>query len=192
MLPPRQRAILILRDVLGWQASEVADLLDQTVSAVKSALHRARTTLSNHYQIARVEAMSAREMDERLRRQLDRYVRAWETADVDGLVALLKADATFSMPPTPSWYRGRDSIGGLVSKTVFSGPARGRWRLQATRANGQPGFGLYRWDEGNAIYGAYGIQVVTFDAEQIADITTFRNPALAAVFNLPATTLPAS
>ena len=187
LLPPRQRAVLILRDVLDWQASEVAELLGQTVPAVKSALHRARATLTHHYQAVRVEDMSTHGLDERRRRQLDRYVQAWETADVDGLLALLKADATFSMPPIPAWYRGRDTIGRLVAATIFSGSARGRWRLQPTRASGQPGFGLYRLDEVKGVYGAYGIQVVTFDGEQIADITTFRNPTLAAFFDLPTT-----
>ena len=187
LLPPRQRAVLILRDVLDWQASEVAELLGQTVPAVKSALHRARATLTQHYQAVRVEDMSAHGLDERRRRQLDRYVQAWETADVDGLLALLKADATFSMPPIPVWYRGRDTIGRLVAATIFSGPARGGWRLQPIRVSGQPGFGLYRLDEVKGVYSAYGIQVVTFDGEQIAEITTFRNPTLAAFFHLPAT-----
>jgi len=187
LLPPRQRAVLILRDVLDWQANEVAEWLGQTVPAVKSALHRARATLANHYRAVRAEDMSVHVSDERLRRQLDRYVQAWETADVDGLLALLKADATFSMPPIPAWYQGRDTIGWLVGKTVYGGQARGRWRLLPTRANGQPAFGLYKQDEANGVHSAYGIQVVAFDGEQIADITTFRNPALASFFHLPAT-----
>ena len=134
--------------------------------------------------------MSARLLDEAAQSQLQKYVRAWETADVNALLSLLKADATFSMPPIPSWYQGRETIGGLVSKTIFSGQAKGRWRLLPTRANRQIAFGLYRHDGENHVYAGYGIQVLTFDGGQIADITTFRNPALLSYFNLPHT-LPA-
>jgi RNA polymerase sigma-70 factor (ECF subfamily) len=187
VLPPRQRAVLILRDVLDWQAAEVAEALGQTVPSVKSALHRARTTLANHKLSAQLEAARRHPPDEHLRGQLDRYVLAWETADVDGLLNLLRDDATFSMPPTPSWYLGRANIGGLVSRTIFGGSARGRWRLLPTRANGQTGYGLYKRDEASGSYMAYGIQVVTFAGDAIADITTFRNPALLPRFNLPVT-----
>ena len=186
LLPPRQRAVLILRDVLDWQADEVAETLRQTIPTVKSALHRARATLAKHYPTLNRENIAARVTDDELRGQLERYVQAWETADVDGLVALLRDDSTFSMPPIPSWYRGRENIGGLVRKTIFAGQAGGRWRLLPTRANGQPGFGLYRLNDGGG-YDGYGIQVLTFDGEQIADITTFRNPALVTYFGLPST-----
>jgi RNA polymerase sigma-70 factor (ECF subfamily) len=182
LLPPRQRAVLILRDVLDWQASEVADLLEITVPAVKSALHRARTTLAK-----RNMDVEAYVLDTSTLTQLDDYVRAWETADVNALLTLLRADATFSMPPIPSWYQGRDAIGGLVAKTVFRGEARGRWRLLRTRANRQPAFGLYRRDDAHGVYQAYGIQVLTLDGGQIVDIITFRNAALFPYFKLPAT-----
>jgi RNA polymerase sigma-70 factor, ECF subfamily len=184
LLPPRQRAVLILRDVLDWQASEVAALLDMTVPAVKSALHRARATLASHDYASRVEPEAVSVLDEVTQSQLDDYVRAWETADVDALLRLLKDDATFSMPPIPSWYRGRETIGGLTATTVFSGQANGRWRLLPTRANGQTAFGLYRLAE-NGGYTAYGIQVLTFDGSLITDIITFRIPDLFPHFNLP-------
>ncbi|MGZ9224136.1 MAG: sigma-70 family RNA polymerase sigma factor [Anaerolineales bacterium] len=187
LLPPRQRAVLILRDVLDWRAEDVADALGQSVPSVKSALHRARATLAKHHTTLQHENMTAHVADEELRAQLDLYLRAWESADVDGLVALLRDDSTFSMPPIPSWYRGRENIGGLVRKTIFAGQASGRWRLLSTRANGQPGFGLYKLNEEIKGYDGYGIQVVTFDGKQIADITTFRNPALIAFFELPST-----
>ncbi len=184
LLPPRQRAVLILRDVLDWKAEEVAAALDQTVPAVKSALHRARATLAEHQSTLQRENISANVADEDLRTQLDMYVNAWETADVDGLVALLRDDSTFSMPPIPSWYRGRENIGGLVRKTIFAGQANGRWRLLPTHANGQHAFGLYRLNE-TGTYDGYGIQVATFDGNQIADITTFRDPSLLRFFDLP-------
>jgi RNA polymerase sigma-70 factor (ECF subfamily) len=189
LLPPRQRAVLILRDVLGWQADEVAETLEQSVPSVKSALHRARSTMAKHQRTLQRERISPHLTDEQLRHQLDRYVEAWETADVAKLVSLLKDDSTFSMPPIPSWYRGAKNIGALVGKTIFAGQASGRWRLWPTRANNQPGFGLYRLNEAGS-YDGYGIQVVTFDGKQIADITTFRVPALMPLFNLTSTLNP--
>lgn len=182
LLPPRQRAALILRDVLDWKATEVAALMDTTVSAVKSALHRARSTLTENGFSA-----AASSLHESPQKQLEDYVRAWEMADVDALVQLLTEDATFSMPPIPSWYQGRDTIRGLVSKTVFAGNAQGRWRLLPTHANGQPAFGLYQQAEKPDLYNAYGIQVVVFSDALVADITTFRNPSLFSYFNLPVT-----
>jgi RNA polymerase sigma-70 factor (ECF subfamily) len=186
LLPARQRAILILRDVLDWQANEVAELLGITVAAVKSALHRARSTLASYDHLSGITQDNDSVLDEVLQTQLKDYVRAWENADVNALLKLLKEDATFSMPPIPSWYRGRATIGELTSRTIFSGQARGRWRLLSTHANRQIAFGLYRQGE-NGIYAAYGIQVLTVDHSLISDILTFRNPALLSYFNLPMT-----
>lgn len=185
LLPPRQRAILILRDVLEWPATEVATVLEITVSAVKSALHRARSTLARHYGRPQTSEVSAIALDENAQRQLREYVNAWEQADVEGLLRLLKEDATFSMPPIPSWYRGHDVIRRLISKTVFGGQAAGRWRLIPTRANRQIAFGLYRRSEVDGIYEAYGIQVLEFTGGGIVDIITFRNPPLFRFFDLP-------
>jgi len=192
-LPPRQRAVLILRDVLDWPASEVADLLALTVPAVKSLLFRARQTLAPQTNGITVDDgldwASTAPPDAATRALLNRYTTAWEKADIDALVTLLKEDATFSMPPIPAWYCGRDTIGGLVAKTVFSGQAQGRWRLQPTHANGQFAFGVYRVGEtggvSDGVYHAYGIQVIKLERSQIADITTFRVPALLPKFNLP-------
>ncbi|MDX2139785.1 MAG: sigma-70 family RNA polymerase sigma factor [Chloroflexota bacterium] len=180
VLPPRQRAVLILRDVLEWQASEVATLLDMSVAAVKSALHRARATLAER---AGDDTHMDANGDAAL---LERYVRAWESADIDGLVRLLHDDATFSMPPIPSWYRGAATIRDLTAKTIFAGQAHGRWRLLPTRANRQIAFGLYRQSDTPGVHAAYGIQVVTFRGERIADILTFRDPALMPYFRLAA------
>lgn len=189
LLPPRQRAVVLLRDVLDWQIDEIATALNTTLSAVKSALHRARETLERHGYAPRGAREVAREvaLDDTVRAQLDAYVRAWETADINTLTSLLIDDATFSMPPIPSWYRGRDTIRDLVAMTVFSGQAHGRWRLLPTRANRQIAFGLYRQTDVRGTYHAYGIQVLTVDRNQIADITTFRNPALFPYFKLPTT-----
>lgn len=181
LLPPRQRAVLILRDVLDWQASEVAALLDMTVPAVKSALHRARATLAAH-----TPADTPARLDTLQQQQLADYVRAWEQADIDALLKLLTTDATFSMPPIPAWYRGHAEIRALAGQTIFRGPAAGRWHLCPTAANQQPAFGLYRRAD-DTHYQAYGIQVLTVTASQISDIITFRYPGLFAAFGLPET-----
>lgn len=156
--------------------------------AVKSALHRARARLARHYQADEACDLAPGALDERLRPLLEQYVQAWETADVDRLLRLLKADASFSMPPIPAWYRGREVIGRLVAATVFSGQAHGRWRLRPLRASSRPAFGLYRLDEGG-VHRAYGVQVVTFGGtrmREIADLTACLNPALAPIFGMPA------
>jgi len=180
VLRPRQRAILLLRDVVGWHAEEVATHLNMTVSAVKSTLHRARSTLAKHQRPADT-SMSLTDQDLQLR--LEHYIRAWEQADIDSFVALLSQDAIFSMPPIPSWYQGRAIIHALVTKTVFAGNAAGRWRMMHSTANGQPALGLYR--NAGDHYSAYGIQVLTLHDGQISDVITFRTPKLFPMFNLP-------
>jgi RNA polymerase sigma-70 factor, ECF subfamily len=181
-LPPRQRAVLILSDVLDWPARDIATLLDTTVLAVKSALRRARVTLEASYAFA--PAIS-RDIDDASRDALMRYVRGWESADIDGLIALLRSDATFSMPPIPAWYRSPSAIRWLISGTVFAGAPARRWRLVPTRASGRPAFGLYKLDDAGLQFIAYGIQVVSLIAGQVIDITTCVNPALAGSFGLP-------
>jgi RNA polymerase sigma-70 factor, ECF subfamily len=179
VLPPRQRAVLILCDVLDWKAQEAADVLNTTVLAVKSALHRARVTLNQ------AEYQKNVPPDTIEHTFLQAYIHAWQMADVEGLIGLLTEDAIFSMPPIPSWYRGRDAIRQLIAKTIFSGQAHGRWRLSAVRANGQIAFGLYRYDEEKQGHVAYGIQLITMNGDKISDIITFRHPTLIAKFGLP-------
>lgn len=184
-LPPRQRAALILRDALGWPASETADILELTVPAVKSALHRARATLAKHYHVGGLAGARAAPADEAMRALLDRFVHAWETADVAGLIALLKADAVLSMPPIPAWYRGRESVGLFIASAILTGEAGGRWHLRPTRANSQPAFAVYERDDAG-IYRAYGLQVLTFDGNQLAEMTIFVDPEWVPRFGLPA------
>jgi RNA polymerase sigma-70 factor (ECF subfamily) len=184
-LPPRQRAVLIMCDVLDWRASETADCLGLTVSAVNSALYRARVTLAKHYHEQGHELASPL-AETRWRDVLDRYVRAWETADVEALVGLLKEDAIFAMPPTPSWYRGRDSIRSILLAIPFAGDARGRWRLLPTQANGSPALGFYQRDQATGrVYRGVGVQVLKLETDGIAEVTTFMNPALLSHFGLP-------
>jgi len=184
-LPPRQRAILLLRDVLGWSAAEVASLLDSTVSSVTSALYRARSTLSARYRGGDRPEQGVNLDDPIERRLLERYVEAWETADIDQLTLMLKQDATFPMPPAPAWYFGRTAIRAFISATILNGAARGRWKLLLTRANGLPAFGLYRKEEDRPVYTAFAIQVVTFESGLVADATTFGFPQLFRRFELP-------
>lgn len=192
VLPPRQRAVLILRDVLDFSASETAEVLEITVSSANSALHRARTTLSQRYHGREPEGSTRSLTDERTQWLLDHFVRAWETADVEGLVALLKEDAILAMPPSPSWYQGRESIRAFAAATVFadegmfSGKGKGRWRLVPTRANASPAFALYQ-RTGQDEFQAFGLHVLAADGEALTQIISFIDPALPVRFGLPAT-----
>ncbi len=186
-LPPRQRAVLLLRDVMDWSAAEVADLLEFTVPAVNSALHRARATLARHYQADGRATTGITPPDAATHDLLMRYLKAWERADVPGLVALLKEDATFTMPPFPTWYLGRAAIGGALTQIAFGAARADQWRLYPTRANSQPAYVVYRAAEPGGQYQAFGIQVLTLDSSgaQISDITTFMTPALVSRFGFP-------
>ncbi len=181
-LPPRQRAILLLSDVLDWQAGEVASLLETSVSAVNSALHRARITCAKLYRPRRDESMRVDAGDQATRLLLERYVRAWEAPSVEELVSLLKEDASFAMPPSPSWYLGREAIRAFA-QTVIAGP--GRWKLIPVQANGTVGYGVYSQSNPGEKFHPFGIQVLTIRDGQVAGATTFLNPALFAFFRLP-------
>lgn len=190
LLPPRQRAIVILCDVLEWHASEVAELLGLSASAVNSALHRARVTLAKNYRSDdQREMVQERHVDDAMNALLHRYMCAWETDDVDGIVALLKEDATLAMPPIPSWYQGRDAVRAILAVGPFGVEVPRRWRLRQTRANGQPAFVFYRADTASGKYTAFGVQVVTVDSSsptgQIADMTIFKNAAIVPLFGFP-------
>jgi RNA polymerase sigma-70 factor (ECF subfamily) len=181
-LPPRQRAILLMRDVVGLRASEVADLLEDSVSAVNSALYRARLKMEERFSKRGADSPM---VDRAQRGLLDRYVAAWEAADIDGLVQLLKEDASIPMPPLPTWVKGRAAIREFVSRHILDGDARGRWRLIPTRANGQPAFAWYRRRSSPAGFTAFAIQVVTIEGGWISDATTFGGPQLFSAFGLP-------
>ena len=188
-LPPRQRAILLLSDVLDLRASEIAELLSLSASAVKSALHRARVTLSKQYHLTEHERAERARADAATQELLERYLRAWETQDVEGLVALMKEDATFTMPPSPSWYSGRAAIRTVLTTQAFAPLAQNRWSFSPTRANGCPAFAVYRAVGSGGSFRAFGLQVVTLEASTagiyIADVTTFLDPALLTTFGFP-------
>jgi len=176
-LPPRQRAVLILRDVLGWAASEVAAMLELTLSSVNSLLARARASLKSRY--ARQPGRPSN--DERA--LVDRYVSAWESGDVDALVALMKEDATMVMPPVPSWYRGRPSIREFIRASIFAQPGSGV-RLRPAGANGQPAFAFYRRRGATGPFALFGVQLVSVERGQVAGLTTYVGPADLAQFGL--------
>jgi len=182
LLPPRQRAVLILRDVLTWRANETAELLELSVPAVNSALHRARTTVSRGYTPASREAPRPPRADPgHLRSLLDRYVRAWESADVAGLVSLLRDDAVLSMPPAPS-QAGAAQIGAFLTGTLFAGGRR--IRLVPIRANGGPGFFLYTGSGADTVLHATAVLLLEVRETGIARIDAFFDEGLAARFGL--------
>jgi RNA polymerase sigma-70 factor, ECF subfamily len=183
-LPARQRCALILGDVLGWPAAEIAEVLGITVSAVNSLLHRARSILKKRY--PRKDAVKPYLTEERQKQLLERYLHAWEIADIDGIVSMLTEEANFPMPPLTSWYQGRAAIRAFILKTSLAGEASGRWRLLPIRANGLPGFAFYLREENTGEYLPFALQVLSFANELLSDVTTFGYPELFPAFNLPA------
>ena len=185
-LTPTQRAILLLREVLDWPASEVAEWLNLSVPAVNSGLQRARRAMREHHILPETPA---RLPNVQLQSLLERYVTSWEQADIPGFVALLREDALFTMPPRPAWYQGREAIATVLATTIFT-PGRRR-RLLPTRANGSPAFGLYQCEAGADVYQCLGLIVLGLAGEQIGNLVAFLEPALLTPFALPPT-LPVS
>ncbi len=179
LLPPRQRAALVLREILEFSAAEVADLLDTTSPAVHSALQRARATLSA---AAPAEDRVDEPSDVVVRDLVDRYARAFENADVPALVTLLTDDAILEMPPVPLWYRGRADYGRFLAR-VFT--MRGvDWRVVVTSANGQPALAAYCGD-GDGMYRLHTLQVLTATPAGVTHNVVFQDPQVFAVFELP-------
>jgi len=180
-LPGNQRAALILREVLGFSAREVAESLETTPASVNSALQRARRLVDERLPERSQQATLRSLGDERLGEIVAAYMAALEAADVGAMVTLLTEDATWSMPPDPSWYRGHEAIAGFLA----AGPFRARWRHVPTRANGQPAVGCYAFDEQAGSYVAMVIDVLTLRGTQIAEVTAFIDRAMFARFGLP-------
>jgi RNA polymerase sigma-70 factor, ECF subfamily len=183
-IPARQRAVLILRDVLGFSAREVAETLEMTPPAVDTALQRAHKTVDDRLPEQSQQATLQALGDQQLREVVDGFVDAWERADVDSVVAMLAHDATIAMPPQPTWYRGREAVATFL-RTVALAAGR-RWRLLPVSANGQLAFGEYRWDETTERFLGEAVMVLTVAGALIADITAFRGPEHLARFGLPA------
>ncbi|MGA9945467.1 MAG: sigma-70 family RNA polymerase sigma factor [Candidatus Cybelea sp.] len=186
-LPGRQRAALLLHDVVGWSGAETAEMLDMSAAAVNSALQRARATLKKH--TASADRGEREVTTVRQRALLDRYVRAWEAKDLDGLVALLKKDAVLSMPPLSEWYQGHDAIRAVCAYYWTAGTLPySAFRLIETSANGQPAFALYARSTDDSKWHAHVIQVLTVEGDSISALTYFVNPDLFRAFGLPAIT----
>jgi RNA polymerase sigma-70 factor, ECF subfamily len=182
-LPARQRAVLILREVLGFSARETAEALDTTPASIDSALQRARKTVNERLPEQSQQAALSSIGDERLREIVDRFVDAWERADVDKLVTMLTDEPTITMPPRPTWYRGREAVAAFLEGWPLRRDRR--WRVVPTRANGQLAFGHYRWDDERETFVGKNITVLTLDGERIAEITAFLDADLLPRFGLP-------
>jgi RNA polymerase sigma-70 factor (ECF subfamily) len=175
-LPANQRAVLILREVLGFSAKEAAETLDTTTASVNSALQRARAAveerLPERSQQETVRALG----DDGLREVVEGYVEAWQRADVEAVVDMLTEDAAFSMPPLRTWFSGREGIATFLAGWPLSG--QWRWRPLYVRANGQPALAFYSWDPDEGAYMPFALNVLTLRDRQISDITAFiiRNP----------------
>src|SRR3954462_4888532 len=170
-LAPNQRAVLILREVLGFSAKEVAESLDTTVASVNSALQRARAAVDE-----RVPEQSQQETlralgDDEVRELVDRYVDVWERQDVDAFAAMLAEDATFAMPPLASWYGGREAITIWARNSPMSGDWR--WKSILTRANGQIALGFYAWSAEERGYRAFALNVLTLRGDRVSDVVAF-------------------
>jgi RNA polymerase sigma-70 factor (ECF subfamily) len=171
-LPARQRAVLILRTVLGFSAREVADSLETSVASVNSTLQRARRTIDERLPERSQQATLRAVGDARLGEIVEDYMHALQQGDVDAVVALLTEQATWSMPPMPVWYRGRETVAAFLTDY----PLRERWRHIPTRANGQLAVGCYMWNDERDSYVAAVIDVLTLRDDRIDDVTAFLAP----------------
>jgi RNA polymerase sigma-70 factor (ECF subfamily) len=185
-LPARQRAVLILRDVLRWRAAEVADVLGTTTIAVNRMLARARARLE---QVAPEEGQMHEPSDPAGRALLDRYATAFQNADLPAVLQLLREDSVFEMPPEVTWFTGRELIGRFLKARVLTEP--GRFQMIPVAANGQPALAAYLRDHDGG-YRAHSICVLTIAASRVARVTSFNDPGLFAAFGLPQTALAAA
>ena len=170
-LPGNQRAALLLFEVLGFTAAEIATTMDTTTASVNSALQRARKIVAEKIP-SRTQQQTLRQIDDiRLREIVTGYSTALEQGDTDALVALLTEDVTWSMPPLPHWYHGLDAVTDFAVKVPLTGC--GSWRHVPTSANGQPAVGGYLWNDEAGAYLPWSINVLTLRGEHIAEITSF-------------------
>lgn len=184
LVPARQRAVLILRDVLGFSAAETADALETTPVAVDSALQRAHKTVDERLPERSQQETLRRLGDDGLSEIVERYVEAWERNDVDAVVAMLTQDARMAMPPLPSWYSGREAVATFLRALPLS--AAKRWRLVPTSANAQPAFGAYLWDDELGAFSLHDVIVLTLRGSEIEEITAFLDVDALKHFGLPA------
>ncbi len=182
LLPPRQRAVLILRDVIGWPAAEVAGLLDMSVPAVNSALQRARTTLRDRWPDGRLAWAPAAEPDPAQRRLLQRFIAAHEQADPEALIAVLRDDIRLAISPRVGEWNGRPEVGDALRGGMTS---LGQWRLLPIMANRQPGAAGYLRRPGQTAFVPFSLTVLRFEHGGLTDIAAFEQPSMFTVFGLP-------
>jgi RNA polymerase sigma-70 factor (TIGR02960 family) len=185
LLPPRQRAVLILREVLDWPAREVAALLEIGIAAVNSALQRARATLRAQLPPGRREDWTARATTDAERELLAGFIDTHERGDADGALALIADDVRVTMPPSPSVYEGAEQLRGLMDR-AFGPESLGEWKLVPTRANRMPTAASYLRAHGDDTFRAFKFDVLGIEGGRIAEITTF-DATLFAAFGLPET-----
>jgi RNA polymerase sigma-70 factor, ECF subfamily len=183
-LPARQRAVLILRDVLGFSAKEAATVLETSSVSVDSALQRAHKTVGERLPAQTQQQTLRLIADDELSALVERYVAAWERNDVDAVVAMLTKDAKMTMPPLPSWYSGRGRIADFLLRYPLSDAHR--WKMLPTAANGQPALAGYLWDDGSDAFVPNCLSVLTLRDKQIEEVTAFLTPEAFLRFDLPA------
>ncbi len=195
-LPARQRAVLLLADVLEWSAAEIADWLDSSVASVKSALHRARSTMTAARRAgtdlsrpAAVGPSSAAGSEQAL---LESFMKAWEANDPAALAALLRDDVILSMPPFPAWYRGKHDVMKVLALHPFGSGLRGGWTLRHARSNGLPAFLLFRADAPGGPPKAFGLMLLAIDALFVTRLTVYKGSELAERFGCESVLDPAS
>jgi RNA polymerase sigma-70 factor, ECF subfamily len=174
--------VLILRNVLGFSAREAAGVLETTPTGVDSALQGAHKAVDERLPERSQQAMLRSLDDQGVRAIVEEFVDAWERADVDAVVAMLASDAAATMPPIPTWYRGRDAVTTFLETVVLTGDKR--WRVVPVRVNGQLAFGKYIWDQDRRTFAAHSISVLTLEVRVIAELITFLGPELLPRFGL--------
>jgi RNA polymerase sigma-70 factor, ECF subfamily len=183
LLPPRQRAVLILRDVVGWPAAEVAELLDASVAAVNSALQRARATLRDQWPDGRLDWAPAGEPDPGQRRLLQRFIAAHEQADPEALIALLRQDIRLAISPAVGEWDGRTQVGDALRDGMTS---LGHWRMLPITANRQPAAAGYLRRPGETAFFPFVLAVLRLEDGELTDIAAFEQPSMFTAFDLPA------
>jgi RNA polymerase sigma-70 factor (ECF subfamily) len=183
LLPPRQRAVLILRDVVGWPAAEVAGQLDMSVPAVNSALQRARTTLRDQWPDGRLDWAPAAEPDPGQRRLLQQYIAAHEQADPEALIAILRHDVRLAISPEVGEWNGLPEVGDALRGGMT---ALGQWRLVPIMANGQPGAAGYLRRPGQTAFYPFVLAVLRLEDGRVVDMAAFEQPSMFSAFGLPA------
>ena len=182
LLPPLQRAVLMLREVLGFSAQETATALETTTAAVNSALQRARKTVDERAPHRSQQIALHTLGDDAVQELVARYMRAMEDGDVETVVALLTEEATWAMPTLGTWYSGLAAIRRFLANYCL----RKRWRHRPTTANGQPAVLSYRWDVDAHVFRAYALDVLSLEGDRIAAVDAFLDPAVLPAFRLPA------